>query len=136
MTGLKFNLPLLSPVDDRGDFTDEAGEALKGMNVLGDGNAKVIELLRSNDGLILQESYGHKYPYDWRTKKPTIFRATSQWFASVEGFRDDALAASGRHRVYSLLPALSACARWSPAETTGASRGNGRGACPFRAFTI
>ena len=93
MTGLKFGLPLLSPVDDRGDFTDEAGEALTGLNVLGDGNAKCIELLRANDGLILQESYGHKYPYDWRTKRPTIFRATSQWFASVEGFRDDALAA-------------------------------------------
>ena len=41
--------------------------------------------------LLLREAYGHKYPYDWRTKKPTIFRATSQWFASVEGFRDDAL---------------------------------------------
>jgi isoleucyl-tRNA synthetase len=39
------------------------------------------------------EDYGHKYPYDWRTKKPTIFRATDQWFASVEGFRDAALAA-------------------------------------------
>lgn len=33
----------------------------------------------------------HKYPYDWRTKKPTIFRATEQWFASVEGFRDAAM---------------------------------------------
>lgn len=35
----------------------------------------------------------HKYPYDWRTKKPTIFRATEQWFASVEGFRQTALEA-------------------------------------------
>ena len=39
------------------------------------------------------EAYEHKYPYDWRTKKPTIFRATSQWFASVDGFREDALTA-------------------------------------------
>lgn len=37
--------------------------------------------------LLKEEQYAHKYPYDWRTKKPTIFRATSQWFASVEGFR-------------------------------------------------
>lgn len=38
----------------------------------------------------------HKYPYDWRTKKPTIFRATEQWFASVEGFREAAMDAIGR----------------------------------------
>lgn len=37
----------------------------------------------------------HKYPYDWRTKKPTIFRATKQWFASVEGFREAAMDAIG-----------------------------------------
>jgi isoleucyl-tRNA synthetase len=35
----------------------------------------------------------HKYPYDWRTDKPTIFRATEQWFASVDGFRDAAIEA-------------------------------------------
>ena len=38
--------------------------------------------------LLKEEPYGHKYPYDWRTKKPTIFRATDQWFASVQSFRD------------------------------------------------
>lgn len=38
----------------------------------------------------------HKYPYDWRTKKPTIFRATEQWFASVDGFRDMAMDAIGK----------------------------------------
>jgi isoleucyl-tRNA synthetase len=43
--------------------------------------------------LLLKEAYPHKYPYDWRTKKPTIFRATDQWFASVAGFRDAAMAA-------------------------------------------
>ena len=41
-----------------------------------------------------QEKYGHKYPYDWRTKKPTIFRATAQWFVSVERFRAAALEAA------------------------------------------
>ena len=43
--------------------------------------------------MLKEEPYQHKYPYDWRTKKPTIFRATEQWFASVSGFRDAALAA-------------------------------------------
>ncbi len=38
-----------------------------------------------------EEEYGHRYPYDWRTKKPVIFRATEQWFASVEGFKQKAL---------------------------------------------
>jgi isoleucyl-tRNA synthetase len=43
--------------------------------------------------LLKEEPYVHKYPYDWRTKKPTIYRATEQWFASVEGFREEALKA-------------------------------------------
>lgn len=38
-----------------------------------------------------EEAYGHKYPYDWRTNKPVIFRATDQWFASVSGFKELAL---------------------------------------------
>ena len=92
MTGLKFGLPLLSPVDDKGLFTEEAGDGLVGKSVLKDGNEACIEKLRQSDALILQEPYNHKYPYDWRTKKPTIFRATEQWFASVEGFREEALA--------------------------------------------
>lgn len=54
-----------------------------------------------------EESYGHRYPYDWRTKQPVIFRATEQWFASVEGFKDKALAAINE-------------VRWFPA--TGISR--------------
>jgi isoleucyl-tRNA synthetase len=56
--------------------------------------------------LLLKEAYPHKYPYDWRTKKPTIFRATDQWFASVAGFRDAAMAAIDEvHGVYTALNA-------------------------------
>jgi len=90
-TGLKNGLELLSPVDDVGKFTIEAGEKFVGMSVLGDGNMAIIDALTESNSLLMVEDYGHKYPYDWRTKKPTIFRATDQWFASVEGFRDDAL---------------------------------------------
>ena len=92
-TGLKYGLELLSPVDDAGRFTAEAGEDLKGMSVLGDGNAAVIDKVNATGALLLEESYEHKYPYDWRTKKPTIFRATDQWFASVDAFKGDALEA-------------------------------------------
>lgn len=93
LTGLKNGLDLLSPVDDVGRFTKEAGERFEGMNVLGDGNTAVVDALTETGALLKAEDYNHKYPYDWRTKKPTIFRATDQWFASVEGFRDAALKA-------------------------------------------
>jgi isoleucyl-tRNA synthetase len=53
----------------------------------------VLEAMQEAGALLLKEPYPHKYPYDWRTKKPTIFRATDQWFASVAGFRDAAMAA-------------------------------------------
>jgi isoleucyl-tRNA synthetase len=90
--GRRYGLPILSPVDERGVFTEEAGK-FKGLNVLKDANPAVIEALTAVKSLLKQEPYVHKYPYDWRTKKPVIFRATEQWFASVSGFRDAALKA-------------------------------------------
>jgi isoleucyl-tRNA synthetase len=91
LTGLKNGLEILSPVDDVGKFTIEAGERYVGMRVLAEGNLAMIDALQEAGSLLKAEDYGHKYPYDWRTKKPTIFRATDQWFASVAGFRDQAL---------------------------------------------
>lgn len=93
LTGLKNGLDIMSPVDDVGKFTIEAGERFQGMSVLAEGNIAIINALDEVHALLKVEDYGHKYPYDWRTKKPTIFRATDQWFASVEGFRDAALEA-------------------------------------------
>lgn len=92
LVGQRYGLPIYSPVDANGNYTDEVGE-FAGLNVLGDANPKVIEALDKAGALLKQEPYVHKYPYDWRTKKPTIFRATEQWFASVEGFREEALKA-------------------------------------------
>ena len=135
LTGVKHGLPLLSPVDDRGDFTADAGAALEGKNVLGEGNDACIAALAESGALLLREAYGHKYPYDWRTKKPTIFRATSQWFASVEGFRDDALReldgiefipASGAKR---MRPMVSGRNDWCISRQRS-------WACPSRASTI
>lgn len=90
--GQRYGLPVLCPVDERGDMTAEAGP-FAGLNVLKDANPAVIAALDKAGALLKQEPYVHKYPYDWRTKKPTIFRATEQWFASVEGFRDAAMEA-------------------------------------------
>ncbi|HEY9620109.1 MAG TPA: isoleucine--tRNA ligase [Crinalium sp.] len=90
--GQRYGLPILSPVDDEGNFTEEAGP-FKGLNVLKNANPAVIEALSEAKSLLKEEDYVHRYPYDWRTKQPTIFRATEQWFASVKGFRDEALKA-------------------------------------------
>jgi isoleucyl-tRNA synthetase len=92
LVGQRYGLPILSPVDDRGNLTAEAGQ-FAGLNVLKDANEALIQALIEAGALLQEEAYVHKYPYDWRTKKPTIFRATEQWFASVEGFRDEALKA-------------------------------------------
>jgi isoleucyl-tRNA synthetase len=91
IVGRKYHLGMISLVDDRGIFNEDAGEELAGLSVLKEGNAKVVEILTANGTLIKEEAYNHKYPYDWRTKKPVIVRATEQWFASVDGFREEAL---------------------------------------------
>jgi isoleucyl-tRNA synthetase len=110
-TGRKYNLPVLCPVDEAGNLTAEAGR-FAGTNVLKDANPTIIEALEGTGLLLKQERYEHRYPYDWRTKKPTIFRATEQWFASVEGFRAAALEAiaqvewlpaSGRNRIEAMV---------------------------------
>ncbi|NJN03780.1 MAG: isoleucine--tRNA ligase [Leptolyngbyaceae cyanobacterium SL_1_1] len=90
--GKRYGLPILCPVDERGILTSEAGP-FAGLDVLKDANEAIIDSLQATGSLLKEEPYVHKYPYDWRTKKPTIFRATEQWFASVEGFRDQALQA-------------------------------------------
>ena len=91
IVGKKYDLGMISLVDDRGIFNTDAGAELVGLSVLKEGNAKVVEILITNGTLIKEEAYNHKYPYDWRTKKPVIVRATEQWFASVDGFREEAL---------------------------------------------
>ena len=110
-TGQKNGLPVLCPVDEAGTLTEEAG-AFAGLNVLKDANPAIIDALETAGALLKQEDYGHRYPYDWRTKKPTIFRATEQWFASVDGFRQQALdaidqvewtPASGRNRIEAMV---------------------------------
>ncbi len=88
--GLKYKLPITCIVDEKGNLTDNAG-IFKDLNVLKDANDQIIQFLESQNHLMLMEVYKHRYPYDWRTKKPTIFRATEQWFASVDGFRSSAL---------------------------------------------
>ncbi|MBN1622201.1 MAG: isoleucine--tRNA ligase [Endomicrobiales bacterium] len=80
--GLKYSLPIISPVDDKGVFTDEAGE-FKGHKVFA-ANHLIIEKLKSSGALLFEEKLTHSYPHCWRCKRAIIFRATEQWFLSVE----------------------------------------------------
>ena len=87
--GQKYNLPIFSPVDAHGCYTDEVPE-LKGM-FYQDVDKLMIEKLKDASALLKLKVFTHSYPHDWRTKKPVIFRATTQWFASISPFRDQIL---------------------------------------------
>ncbi len=81
--GVKYNLPVLSPIDDSGRFTHEAGEIFKGLSV-DEASLKVIEILKEKNKLLKFSKILHSYPHCWRCKNPLIFKATSQWFLSLE----------------------------------------------------
>jgi isoleucyl-tRNA synthetase len=80
--GSKYGLPVFSPVDDDGRFTAEAG-VFKGRHVF-DANESVLEVLREKNALLQSEQIVHQYPHCWRCGNPIIFRATAQWFISVD----------------------------------------------------
>ena len=82
LSGLKYNLPVLSPVDDRGHFTAEAGP-YAGMFIL-QGNKRIIADLRQSGALLGEKKLTHSYPHCWRCKKPVMFRATEQWFIGMD----------------------------------------------------
>lgn len=87
--GQKYNLPVFSPVDAHGRYTDEVPE-LEGM-FYQDVDKLMVEKLKDAGALLKLKVFTHSYPHDWRTKKPVIFRATTQWFASIAPFRDQIL---------------------------------------------
>jgi len=92
--GRLYGLEVFSPVDEQGRFTQEAGE-FSGLRY-DQGNAAVIKALEREKALLKVGQLEHQYPHCWRCKDPIIFRATEQWFASVDGFREEALAAIRR----------------------------------------
>jgi isoleucyl-tRNA synthetase len=84
---------ILSPVDDHGKLTEEAGlPHLTGKYVF-DANPDIVALLREKGMLIAEQVYQHSYPYCWRSKTPIIFRAVEQFFIRIDALRADALAA-------------------------------------------
>ncbi|MEG0439197.1 MAG: isoleucine--tRNA ligase [Solibacillus sp.] len=89
--GNRYGLEVLSPVDNGGCYTDEA-PGFEGL-FYEKANPIVVEKLKEEGALLNVSKFKHSYPHDWRTKKPVIYRATPQWFASVEMFRDELLGA-------------------------------------------
>ena len=92
---LRHGMDAFAPLDDRGQFTREASprdpKLLLGKEVLRSGNQIVLDYLQKSNFLLSSHKYKHKYPYDWRSKRPVIIRATDQWFANVGEIRHHAL---------------------------------------------
>ena len=95
----KYKLGVLSPVDNQGNLTEEAGQ-FAGQFVF-DANKNIIAHLAETGALLKQENITHSYPHDWRSKKPIIFRSTPQWFCSIDAFRSELLDAVDRTKFYS-----------------------------------
>jgi isoleucyl-tRNA synthetase len=101
--GRENNLPILSPVDDHGRLTDEAGlPNLTGKYVF-DANADVVKLLRERGNLLGAQNFHHSYPYCWRSKTPIIFRNVEQFFIRIDDLRGRALEAI--HQEVKWIPA-------------------------------
>jgi len=110
--GLAYDLDVYSPVDDRGCFTDDVD--FFGGQFVFDADAGITEKLISDGRILAEEDIEHSYPHCWRCKKPVIFRATPQWFISMDrtDLRRKSLAeidrvewipAWGRERIYGMI---------------------------------
>ncbi len=111
--GLKYGLDAYAPVDDAGKFTEEVPE-FAGQFVF-KANGGIIELMKKQGSLLGTEEIRHSYPHCWRCKRPVIFRATAQWFVSMEAgdLRTKALTAIkedirwipawGKERIYKMI---------------------------------
>lgn len=89
IAGNRYKLPVVSPVDSKGVFTDEA-PGFEGI-FYDKANPMITDLLQEKGALLKLNFFTHSYPHDWRTKKPVIYRATPQWFASINDFRQNIL---------------------------------------------
>lgn len=80
--GQKYNLPVINPVDDGGQYTEDFAE-MKGTNIF-KANPLIVEKLRTSGHLLKFSEFVHSYPHCWRSKTPLIFRTTAQWFLGID----------------------------------------------------
>ncbi len=80
------------PVDEHGRMMAGTGEGVEGL-FYEDANEAVLKIISANGALLKHTTFTHSYPHDWRTHKPVIFRATAQWFCSIEPIRDELIKA-------------------------------------------
>lgn len=108
--GKVYSLPVISPLDSKGVFTEEGGK-FEGLFCY-DANPVIIQELADRNMLLGVDHISHQYPHCWRCKKPIVYRATEQWFASLEDFRQDILNHIdrvewipnwGRDRIYNMV---------------------------------
>ncbi len=90
-TCLRYGMDMVVPVDDQGRHTDYAGK-YAGLKT-DESNPIILEDMRASGALLASEDIVHSYPHCWRCKGPIIFRATPQWFCSVDAFKEEACAA-------------------------------------------
>lgn len=83
-------LPIIVPVDSHGKLTAEAGKAFAGLTT-NEANKAIAQCLEDSGALFAMQKIIHQYPHCWRCKNPVLFRATEQWFCSVEGFKKEAV---------------------------------------------
>lgn len=91
MTCMRYGMEMVVPVDDQGRHTDYAGK-YAGMKTE-ESNPVILADMKASGALFASEDIVHSYPHCWRCKNPIIFRATPQWFCSVEAFKEDAVKA-------------------------------------------
>ncbi len=114
LTGQKYHLDTIMPVNEKGKFSQEIAIEFKGQHVF-DANKNIINKLSKQGSLLYSESIVHSYPHCWRCKTPIVFRATEQWFMNID--KDDLrkrileavnsditwIPISGRERIYSMV---------------------------------
>jgi len=91
VTGRRYNLDIIVPVDDKGFQTAEAGK-FAGL-YYEESNEAILADMKESGALFASNEFTHSYPHCWRCKKPIIFRATPQWFCSVDAFKEEAVKA-------------------------------------------
>jgi len=113
LIGKRHGLEIYCPVDNAGRYTNDV-EKFAGENIF-KANQQIIELMRSNGSLLYTENYEHRYPHCWRCKKPVVFRATPQWFISMDTSARDGAKKSLRGNALEQLEQI----KWLPSWGEG-----------------